>query len=105
MNPLGMATHNFCTDTERLFAKNVFVFLDSLEGLICMCPRYGGNYDCFQPIVLQELVVVGVYGCTMWLELLVAPFCLTFIQSPSSDHICSKCTLEKVCGMSAAHPT
>lgn len=103
MNYLGMETHNFCTDAERLFAKNVFVILDSLQGLVSVCPCYSGNYDCFQPIMLQELIVVGVYGCTVRLELLISPFCLTFIKSPSSDHICSKCTLKKVCGMSAAH--
>lgn len=96
-------THNICTDTQWLFAKNVFVFFDSLEGLICMGSGDCGNHDSPQASMLQELIVVGVYGCTMWFELLVAPLCFAVIEGPGGDHVCSKCSLQKVYGVSTAH--
>lgn len=101
--PMGRVAHNVCTDTEWLFAENVLVFLDSTEGLVCVGSGDGGDNDCLQTSMLQKLIVVGVYGCTMRLELLVAPFCFAFIESPSGDNICAKCSLQKVCGMSTTH--
>lgn len=83
----------------------MFIHFDGFEGLICMCSGDGGNNNSFQTSMLQEPVVVRVYGCTVGLELLVAPFCFTVVESPSGDYICSKGTLKKVGGMSTAHAT
>lgn len=100
-----LVTHNVCADTEWLFAKNMFIHFNSLEGLVCVCSDDSSNNNSLETSMLQEPIVVCVDGRTVWLELLVAPFCFMVVESPSGDHVCSKCTLKEVGGMSTAHAT
>lgn len=101
----GLATHNVRADTKWLFAKNMFIHFNSLQGLVCVCSDDSSNDNSLQTTMLQETIVVCVYGRTVWLELLVGPLCFTVVESPSGDHVRSKCTLKEVGGMSAAHAT
>lgn len=52
-------THDVCTDAEWLIAKNVLVFLDSLEGLICMGSDDGGNHKQTSVLQALELLVLS----------------------------------------------